>query len=146
MECEEMAACSRYKSEDQGFENMYSFNWYEALLLTGLSDYSLFRKLNVLNTPFGLFILEINHAVFVFKAIFAIRGVTDIAGAWAFKNILRSLGRNWKRNPMIEVDGHSLFIPAHICAGLEKRVKIQQAVRNLTVFKLLQLLLQLGLC
>lgn len=45
---------------------------------------------------------------------------------------------------MIGVDGHSLS-PVQICARLEKRVKIQQSVRNLTVFKLLQLLLQLGL-
>lgn len=46
---------------------------------------------------------------------------------------------------MIGVDGRSLS-PVQICARLEKRVKIQQSVRNLTVFKLLQLLLQLGLC
>lgn len=69
-----------------------------------------------------------------------------LQGFGGFKKYFEKLGKKLKRNPvMVGVDGHSLS-PVQICAGLEKRVKIQQSVRNLTVFKLRQLLLQLGLC
>lgn len=69
--------------------------------------------------------LECNHAALVFKTIFSIKGITDIAGAWGFKKYFEKFGKILKRNPiMIGVDGHSLsYSSSHLCRAWKKGSK-----------------------
>lgn len=58
MECEEVAACSRYKSEDQGFENTYIFNWCEHVGSSThrIKELQSILKIKCLKCSFWLFI------------------------------------------------------------------------------------------